>query len=300
MPALVSQAIGRGLCTNSPPGPTAAWRGWKQASGGRLQLAEPWGPEAWRSPGPVSRREARQQPSEPPLCSPGRRRPGAGPLCPPAFRAKHWWRAVCCCPRPRPRSSVGAHRAATMLLAHLEQQPWQQLDNWCDWCLPQFPGPRTDRSRVQPMAWPEPTLSPPRPLVLRKWGPALCAGLSFPHLGIAAGLPKPVRAGQMAVPTAPGASPPGGKAWAGGELEPRSGPFGTCALASFHARPFLCLWPSPLATLIARLAFSYSACLPGPGCTQQNGQVWEMLRLGPSSCCCSSRAPGPRPRRGLF
>lgn len=164
MPALVSQAIGLGFCANSPPGPTAPFvagnRPWVDGHGWQNRGAR----EAWRSfhcgPGPVSQSEAGLQPSEPPLRSPGRRPPGGWATSVHRPSGQSSVEGCLCCPWPQPRSSMGACRAATMLPAHLEQQPRQQPDTWWDCASPSSLG----LGQTAPGCGPRPGLSPGSPL----------------------------------------------------------------------------------------------------------------------------------------
>lgn len=86
------------------------------------------------------------------------------------------------------------------------------------------------------------------------------------------------------------APPPGAKEVGScpGQMESWSQewPFGACALVSRR------LLPLPPATLIAQLAFSYSACLPGPGCTGRLGRRGECSVPGPRPACSEHPAQG--------
>lgn len=284
---MVSQAIGLGLCANSPPGPTAACvagnRPWVDGHGWQNRGAR----EAWRSfpcgPGPVSRWEAGPQPSEPPLRSPGRRPLGA------------WATSV---HRPSGQSSGGGLSAAAHRPSHAP--PWQPAGrprcSWRTWnsslgssrttggtgASPSSPG----LGQTAPGCGPRPGLSPgsplPCPLVLRKWGPALSAGLSLPHLGIPASLPQPC------------------ESWAGGELVPREWPFGDLC-AGFLQAPSTSSLPLPVA-----VPTGHSDCPAGLQLLGMSARAWlhpagwagvENALSGAHSCS-SSRPPGPT--LGLF
>lgn len=264
-----ASATGRNAGTCSEPGGRPRrWEFWLQVGGlgiGRSLLhAEPLGPPRTLVVRAQQCPEGRLLPPWPPAAQSSVEAPVL-PGCA--------WKPPCSqgAPRARERSSRRQLAGGRALPA-----PWT-------------PG-RTISGSHSP-AGPRPFLFLPQAVVLRKWGagaprpagppfrrgPALLARAGLDHCCFPAGLPPPCpqgasclsRAGQRLLsPTAPGARPPGNKAWGEGQGVWRAGDLISPRLPPCPARPPTRPRPRP-AGFSAWLALGLRVCLIGPYWTRQ-------------------------------